>query len=367
MSKVEGLPKCTPDVKGKFKTRSGRCLKVGDKVQEIEIIDRHLHTAGKDIIYDLNRNTFVRAYPGKTIKQIRDLYLRLGYTVENNIAYKKRYRMAQGTPGIHGKYYRAIYKFIDGKQPPKTYGELYKIICDERIMLYTDKERNEHIFEQAVQDEDGELIEVEKEYFPNLFVNLRFTFENSGEFEFRGVRANSLNNFLIDVKSKTSREATSESDGSTALGEGWDLDFRFFQLYFFKNDENVGGGKDKAVKSKAVKSKYYICKNIETTENNCLLGCIKLFTGDRTKIKSTRGKLVKEGIKEGTIITLDQIPIVEKYFGLNIAILSDEDIDDYLYGDENCNIKILLKNDHYSLITKVSKEAKDKIEKKKKN
>lgn len=308
----------------KYKTLKGGYAKLGSKTQAKAILNREIHSAGSKRIFDIDKKIFIPiSKKSELIKQ--------GYQIKNNIASKLPYEVSDSISSYERTLNRAVYNLQKNKEQPKTFREFYNNIIKARILLYTNDERSEHKWPARVNRDD----------YSNHFVILRFM-KRGREPQFRSIRLKSYNDFEEDIR----RAQEGETSGSDAIEDNADLDPTFFYLNWISNNDELEGGSNKM---ETPESNLYFTKNYKTNNDNCLIGCIKLHTQNKKQINTLRKEL---NIPEGKI-SLAQIPLIEKHFNLKINVMGDSSFDDYLYqSSTNPDVRVLLKDEHYSLIIK---------------
>lgn len=304
----------------KYKTKKKRLAKIGGVTHKKEILNRDINTAGQNILFDLESKRFID--PSSTMSNLRKKYIKKGYEFNNNIGGILKFeRVGQLRQQFNRRLNKATFDLKNDVNLPKSLFEFYNEIVKSRIMLFTNDEIDEHIYKYK----EGK--QIKKEYLNNNYVTLRFV-DNDNIYSFRSARLNKYLNFKNDIANIVRGVSVA---GSDAIAEESDLKLDWFQLFYIK--KNRGGG-EKGKKS--VKSKWYFNENYDTKDNNCLIGCVKLFKKDKRQIKSLR-KLLNDEIKEGEKIKIEDIAKVEEIFNV-----SDDRYDDYLYGDDEKKMKVLL-------------------------
>lgn len=167
---------------------------------------------------------------------------------------------------------------------------------------------------------------------------------------------NKINNEQIDYDAV-------KGQGSDQFGVGVELDTTFFRIRF---KQEVVGGNGARKDLKIINTEYFKSQSYPSSHGDCLLAILK----KNKQISTIRKELELDGG-----VTINDIPKLEKYFGVNINILNDqvtinkkirdkktsnstvvEYEYDYYYeskGHEKGELlNILLKDEHYSLIIK---------------
>ncbi|KAJ1661707.1 hypothetical protein EV178_006459, partial [Coemansia sp. RSA 1646] len=105
-------------------------------------------------------------------------------------------------------------------------------------------------------------------------------------------------------------------------------------------------------------SDFYECIEPLSTDDNCLIECFKYLSGSNEDCQEIRRKL---SIKSEGLLGNKNIPKLEEYFNLEVCVRLDEfnvENEDganfftprIIYGDEDCESWLLLKDSHYSII-----------------
>lgn len=197
----------------------------------------------------------------------------------------------------------------------------------------------------------------------------RFKFEpqGGGAPEWRQLKITSFDNFVQSYNDVINKVEGTE--GSDVIAQGYKLRNDFFVLSKL-NYAFAGGGKYKTI-DKKIKSKIYMVKNYQSTENNCLIACVKGYLNDKNikteKLRTVRNKLnEKYNIEKGVFMTTEDIPKVEEYYSVTINVFSDDKVNDFIYKSKKKtkhNINILLVDEHYVIIKSVQKTKKRIVKK----
>jgi len=192
------------------------------------------------------------------------------------------------------------------------------------------------------------------------YVHLRFTFEDASDGFTTIKHPDSYTEFkrIIENMIKTGKNGGSDVDIKNGV-----LDTTFFRIDYLKEQPKLKGGKT----TKVIKSKYYITKNFDSKDNNCLLACVRYGKKDMyTKLTYYRDRILKHNINKGEMIEIQDIHKIEKEFKINIDIYFEDDMKlnaSHLYKSKNkykIGINVLLKEGHYQIITKERPKRKTK-------
>ncbi len=183
------------------------------------------------------------------------------------------------------------------------------------------------------------------------YATLRFV-NNFGQFEFREIFIDNFNTFMNQINQIKQNNTIS---GSDTVGENFEIDMAFFIIRFAV----MAGGTDN-YSNKKIKSKYFKLKNPKSFGNNCLLSCCKFSTGNKDNVKLIRSKLLNFGIPKKAMISLDKIHHIEDYFETRIDVYEEPSKLVYQSSKHYENkLNVLLKDQHYSIITKLNKEKQN--------
>lgn len=205
----------------------------------------------------------------------------------------------------------------------------------------------------------------------DLYVDFLFR-DWDGDKRFRSVKLaghtkESLFNHLTDMRS-----VNSGYGGSDVVEDGFEIQTTFFAVKF--NSRGGGNARDRYTINK---TEFFKVQDYKCAEGDCLLAILRNTKVPYEKIRQAIG------LKKGLIKLID-IPKVEDYFKVNITIFHDsinivkrvcEDtaernrtkvVWDYEYqykseGRYDEDYDILLKNEHYSLITKKREVQFDRV------
>jgi hypothetical protein len=197
------------------------------------------------------------------------------------------------------------------------------------------------------------------------FIHLRFTYEDRSD-KFTTIKMpENYGAFKIIVENMVESGNYGGSEVDVQFGT---LDTTFFRIDYLKDVQKLKGGK----RVKPIKSKYFITKNFDSKDNNCLLACVRYGKNDiRTKLSSYRDRILKHGIIKDEMIDIQDVYKIEKEFKINIDVYFEDDMMlkvDHLYKTKKKyknSINVLLKEDHYQIITKEKTKRKSKSKPKK--
>ncbi len=315
------------------------------------------------VILDLDRG-FVK--PKKAtryeLNKLIKSYEENGYMVKNNIAAKEpKYIPVTAEINHYGRLSNQYYEISDYTTAKEMMEMTNKNFYDEinKMRLWRHIGWYNEAGEMEIEwNESGYIDDI---YLPGTYVKLRFIGdEESLPPEFRMLPMDSFRKFNNKLREIEAR--THSVHGSDVISYGYQVDRNWFMLQYTR--KNPGGG---AKGMKSLESKWYENKNIKSSDNNCLLTAVKIATKDKRrsiKLRKELEKISKGKIEEGTLIQIEQVKYVEELFNTSIAILSNDKLDDYLYGDEHSKVKILIDKKHYSWITGEKKKRPKKKEQK---
>lgn len=236
-------------------------------------------------------------------------------------------------PSIEGAMTRRFYNLNEAGRVPVSLEEFYDSIIKAEEQTIKHKNRDKS----------------------SAYAIIRFIHEATfgGKNTFRAINLSSFAVFEHQIEAYINNGSAAGSDESI-LRDG-EVDYTWFQIFYRKIDFTLAGGDENSTESK-----YYICKNYKTKDNNCLIGCYKIFKGkeEKRQVRTLR-KILEPEIKIGEKITLEQIPIFENKFNVNINVLCDSAKELYLYKSEKeADFEVLLNNEHYSYIVRRRKNVK---------
>lgn len=351
--------------------------KVGGPTHKKGILNRTIHTAGKQKFLNLDTERFI-APTGRynTVSKLEKKIKSEGKTIEGHIFADADYTQASSIVARRaGKFSIANFElkpdrkdlYINHNHPneaPSFIDRFYKQANISKILLFNKKDITENKTTEK----------------KNIYINLKFVLDyvdsdlhRITDMQFRWVKFNSLEQFKrAIIKLTRTRPRGATPNGSDIDLYKYDLDPNFFQVFYLRKNPE-GGSYNKT----SHKSKYYFNENISSKNNNCCLAAIKLFTGDKRRVDTMRKSLIKYlsdqdiEMKIDDMISIDLMPHIEKWCGKSIGVLTDDSLNDYIYTSKTKknirpDIRLLLKDKHYTLITQDKKQPITKAEKEKK-
>lgn len=185
----------------------------------------------------------------------------------------------------------------------------------------------------------------------------------------RSVPINSEQEFLDRI---TLYQMGGSVAGSDVVGEGLVLDTGFYQYVYIEENKDGNMFLDEAggnlTDGSYVKSNRYVVRNYESVDNNCFISCMVDNRRSLKQCDKIRCELFnKFGIEYGRSIRVSDIAQLEKYFNKSISVMDDDG--NFIYEGEfesKQNVRMLLKDGHYTKILKDKIINKKKLKKKKK-
>jgi len=249
-----------------------------------------------------------------------------------------------GTLPAHIKYKDSLYDRIYIKQADKNHFTTY------RFFLNNDEPNGIAEFYYNVKQQLEAIPNYDK-----IRIVLRFEDPKSGDWRLRTVKFTDATELGEAIYKLGEQENLYGSDN---LYEGMVWDKSFFMIKAL--NVNHGGGYRNSIKYKSKYfqlQEYYHAKN---GDNNCLLYILKVVTGTKTHAKSIRMRL---GLEEKSIITLQQLPIIESCLDVAITVYNSEK--EILYTPSDLNkthqVDVLLQDGHYLHITEIKNVSEPEI------
>ena len=271
--------------------------------------------------------------------------------------------------GQFKKKYKKDYIFKDGLfyEKPSTQGDALFVenkYKNHRILVYnvfnyTDEETPATIegFIENIKYKLETQFSYADKARQNQQVLLRFNYEGDKiNAEYRYFPLQEIDNLESLIVNYGSKDAWGSDWGTQGYNftpvSIENLDRSWFRI----NLTGVSGGAKGFVN---VGSKWWVCDQIETTNNQCLEGAIKRHLGLKVRTNQMRKMIcsINEDIGECCPIDIQYLPLYEELFKVRIDLYGDttHTSDNCIHQSESTNeniIRILYKDEHYALIKK---------------